>query len=159
MSLFHTIETGMRSLLGHRLRSVLTTLGILFGVAAVIATVGIGQASSDSVPARIPSLGTNLLTISPGSTVSAGVFGGGGSANTLTMADVTGLQDRQSAPDIEAVAPASQGRGALVSAFGNWSTTVSGSTTDWLITNTRTVSTGTFLSGNDAKTRAQVIVL
>src|SRR5204863_10168628 len=49
MSLLHTIETGLRSLLGHRLRSVLTTLGILFGVAAVISTVGIGQASSDSV--------------------------------------------------------------------------------------------------------------
>jgi putative ABC transport system permease protein len=159
VSLLHTLETGLRSLLGHRLRSVLTTLGILFGVAAVIATVGIGQASSDSVTARITSLGTNLLTISGGSTVSAGVFGGGGSANTLTMADVTGLQDRQSAPDIEAVAPVSQGRASLVSAFGNWSTTVSGSTTDWLITNTRTVSTGTFLSANDSKTRAQVIVL
>jgi putative ABC transport system permease protein len=159
MSLLHTIETGLRSLLGHRLRSVLTTLGILFGVAAVIATVGIGQASSDSVTARITSLGTNLLTISGGSTVSAGVFGGSGSANTLTMADVSGLQDRQSAPDIEAVAPVSQGRASLVSASGNWSTTVSGSTTDWLITNTRTVGTGTFLSANDAKTRAQVIVL
>jgi putative ABC transport system permease protein len=159
LSLLHTLETGLRSLLGHRLRSVLTTLGILFGVAAVIATVGIGQASSDSVTARITSLGTNLLTISGGSTVSAGVFGGGGSANTLTMADVTGLQDRQSAPDIEAVAPVSQGRASLVSASGNWSTTVSGSTTDWLITNTRTMSTGTFLTANDSKTRAQVIVL
>jgi putative ABC transport system permease protein len=159
VSLLHTVETGLRSLLGHRLRSVLTTLGILFGVAAVIATVGIGQASSDSVTARITSLGTNLLTISGGSTVSGGVFGGSGSANTLTMADVTGLQDRQSAPDIEAVAPVSQGRASLVSAVGNWSTTVSGSTADWLITNTRTVSSGTFLTANDSKTRAQVIVL
>ena len=159
MSLLHTIETGLRSLLGHRLRSVLTTLGILFGVAAVIATVGIGQASSDSVTARITSLGTNLLTVSGGSSVSGGVFGGSGSANVLTMSDVSGLQDRQSAPDIEAVAPVSQGRASLVSTSGNWSTTVSGSTTDWLITNTRTISTGTFLSANDAKTRAHVIVL
>ena len=159
MSLLHTIETGLRSLLGHRLRSVLTTLGILFGVAAVIATVGIGQASSDSVTARITSLGTNLLTISPGSSVSSGVFGGGGSANTLTMADVTGLQDRQSAPDIEAVAPVSQGRASLVSASSNWSTTVSGSTAGWLITNTRTISSGTFITAHDQATRAQVIVL
>jgi putative ABC transport system permease protein len=159
MSLLKTIETGLRSLLGHRLRSVLTTLGILFGVAAVIATVGIGQASTDSVAARITSLGTNLLTISAGSTVSAGVFGGAGSATTLTMADVTGLQDRQSAPDIEAVAPVSQGRATLVSASGNWSSTVSGSTTGWLITNTRTIGSGTFISANDVATRAQVIVL
>jgi putative ABC transport system permease protein len=159
MSLLHTIETGLRSLLGHRLRSVLTTLGILFGVAAVIATVGIGQASSDSVTARITSLGTNLLTISGGSSVSAGVFGGSGSANTLTKADVSGLQDHQSAPDIEAVAPVSQGRASIVSASGNWSTTVSGSTADWLITNTRTIGTGTFLIAHDVSTRAQVIVL
>ena len=159
MSLLHTIETGLRSLLGHRLRSVLTTLGILFGVAAVIATVGIGQASSDSVTARITSLGTNLLTISSGSSVSSGVFGGAGSANTLTMSDVVGLQDRQSAPDIEAVAPVSQGRTSIVSASANWSTTLSGSTSGWLITNTRTIGSGTFINANDVATRAQVIVL
>jgi len=159
VSLLKTVETGLRSLLGHRLRSVLTTLGILFGVAAVIATVGIGQASTDSVAARITSLGTNLLTISAGSTVSAGVFGGAGSATTLTMADVAGLQDRQSAPDIEAVAPVSQGRATLVSASGNWSSTVSGSTGGWLITNTRTIGSGTFISAHDVATRAQVIVL
>ena len=85
MSLLRTFETGMRGLLGHRLRSVLTTLGILFGVAAVICTVGIGTASADSVNSRIAALGTNLLTVSPGSTVSFGVRGGAGSANTLTM--------------------------------------------------------------------------
>src|SRR4029077_17270388 len=99
MSLLHTIETGLRSLLGHRLRSVLTTLGILFGVAAVISTVGIGQASSESATTRISCLGTSLLTIAPGITFAGGVFGGGGSANTLTMAEVAGLMDRQNAPD------------------------------------------------------------
>jgi putative ABC transport system permease protein len=159
MSLLHTIETGLRSLLGHRLRSVLTTLGILFGVAAVISTVGIGQASSDSVTARISSLGTNLLTIAPGSTVAGGVFGGGGSANTLTMSDVAGLRDRQNAPDIVAVAPVTQGRESLVSASSNWSTTVSGSTPEWLIANSRTVDNGSFVTNADVATQAQVIVL
>jgi putative ABC transport system permease protein len=159
LSLLHTIETGLRSLLGHRLRSVLTTLGILFGVAAVIATVGIGQASSDSVTSRISSLGTNLLTISPGSTFSGGIFGGGGSANTLTMADVTGLADHQNAPDISAVAPVSQARESLVDASTNWSTTVSGSTPDWLAANSRAMSSGIFISASDVSKRAQVMVL
>ncbi|MHB8688745.1 MAG: ABC transporter permease [Candidatus Dormibacteraceae bacterium] len=159
MSFLKTIETGLRSLLGHRLRSILTTLGILFGVAAVIATVGIGQASSDSVTARITSLGTNLLTISAGSTVAAGVFGGAGTANTLSMADVQGLQDRTSAPDIQAVAPVSQGRVSIVSSSANWNTTVSGSTDGWLVTNSRTIGSGTFLRAHDVATRAQVIVL
>ncbi|MGH7765233.1 MAG: ABC transporter permease [Candidatus Dormibacteraceae bacterium] len=159
MSLLHTIETGLRSLLGHRLRSVLTTLGILFGVAAVIATVGIGQASSDSVTARISSLGTNLLTISPGSTVAGGVFGGGGSANTLTLADVTGLSDHENAPDIQAVAPVVQGRESLVDGSSNWNTTVSGSTPDWLVANARTMGSGTFIVPSDVSKRTQVIVL
>jgi putative ABC transport system permease protein len=159
LSLLHTIETGLRSLLGHRLRSVLTTLGILFGVAAVISTVGIGQASSDSVTARISSLGTNLLTVAPGSTFAGGVFGGGGSANTLTMSDVQGLSDRQNAPDIAAVAPVVQARESLVDASSNWSTTVSGSTPDWLVANARTMGSGTFITTQDVNKRAQVIVL
>jgi putative ABC transport system permease protein len=159
VSLLQTIETGLRSLLGHRLRSVLTTLGILFGVAAVISVVGIGQASSDSVAARISSLGTNLLTISPGSTFSGGVFGGGGSANTLTMDDVAGLMDHQNAPDIAAVAPVTQGRESLVSVSSNWSTTVSGSTPGWLVTNSRSVASGSFITTAQVNSEANVIVL
>src|SRR5258708_8451627 len=94
-----------------------------------------------------------------GSTVSSGVFGGAGSANTLTMSDVQGLQDRQSAPDIQAVAPVSQGRASLVLGSSNWSTTVSGSTEGWLVTNTRTMGSGSFLNAHDVATRSQVIVL
>ena len=128
MSLLRTFDTGMRGLLGHRLRSILTTLGILFGVAAVICTVGIGTASANSVNSRIAALGTNLLTVSPGSTASFGVRGGAGSANTLTMEDVTGLEDKQDAPDIAAVAPVVSGSATLVSTSSNWTTTVQGST-------------------------------
>ncbi len=119
MSLLRTFETGMRGLLGHRLRSVLTTLGILFGVAAVICTVGIGTASANSVNSRIAALGTNLLTVSPGSTVSFGVRGGAGSANTLTMSDVEGLEDKSDAPDIGAVAPVVSGSATIVSTSSN----------------------------------------
>ena len=105
MTLLRTFETGLRGIASHRLRSILTTLGILFGVAAVISTVGIGQASSDSVNSRIAALGTNELTISGGASTIGGVRGGAGSAATLTMADVTGLADPGNAPDIVAVAP------------------------------------------------------
>jgi putative ABC transport system permease protein len=158
MSPLHTIDLGCGACSDILLRS-LSTLGILFGVAAVISTVGIGQASSDSVTERISSLGTNLLTIAPGSTLTGGVFGGGGSANTLTMDDVAGLMDRQNAPDIAAVAPVSQGRVSLVSASSNWSTTVSGSTPDWLVANSRTIGSGSFITPSDVSTQAQVIVL
>jgi len=159
VTLLKTIETGLRGLMGHRLRSILTTLGILFGVAAVITTVGIGQASADSVNARISSLGTNLLTISPGSTLSGGVFGGGASANTLTMDDVRGLSDHGNAPDVQAVAPVVQTRKTLVSSTSNWSTQVQGSTPGWLVANARTIGTGRFLTDSEVRTRGQVVVL
>jgi len=159
MNLLRTFDTGFRGLLGHRLRSVLTTLGILFGVAAVICTVGIGQASTDSVQARIAALGTNLLTVTPGSTVSAGVNGGSGSATSLSMQDVSGLSDSYDAPDIEAVAPVVSGRGSLVSTASNWSTTVQGSTPAWLVTNARSMGSGSFFSDHDVQHHAQVMVL
>ena len=159
MSLLRTLETGFRGLLSHRLRSALTTLGILFGVAAVICTVGIGQASAASVTARVAALGTNLLTVSPGSTQSGGVFAGGGTANTLTMNDVTGLRDRSNAPDISAVAPVVQARETLIDQSSNWNTTVQGSTPDWLATNARTVQSGSFFGPSDVQKHTQVVVL
>ena len=159
MSLLRTFDTGMRGLLGHRLRSILTTLGILFGVAAVICTVGIGTASADSVNSRIAALGTNLLTVSPGSTTSFGVRGGSGSANTLTMEDVKGLEDKQDAPDVAAVAPVVSGSATLVSTSTNWSTTVDGSSPGWLTANARTLSAGVFFTQQQVKQHSQVVVL
>ncbi|HEV3231184.1 MAG TPA: ABC transporter permease [Candidatus Dormibacteraeota bacterium] len=159
MSPLRTLETGLRGIVGHRLRSFLTTLGILIGVAAVISVVGIGQASADSVNARISALGTNLLTVSPGSTSVGGVFGGGGSANTLTMDDVNGLNSKDNAPDIAAVAPVVQTRKTLVSSSTNWSTSVQGSSPGWLVTNARTVASGHFFTAGDVSTHAQDIIL
>ena len=160
MSLLRTFDTGLRGLLGHRLRSILTTLGILFGVAAVICTVGIGTASADSVNSRIAALGTNLLTISPGSSTSSfGVRGGSGSANTLTMEDVAGLEDKADVPDVAAVAPVVEGSATLVSTSSNWSTTVQGSSPGWLMANARTLSTGVFFTQKQVNEHAQVVVL
>ena len=159
MSLLHTLETGLRGIFGHRLRSVLTTLGIFFGVAAVICTVGIGTASSASVNARIASLGTNLLTITPGSSRSGGVFGGGGTANTLTMDDANGLASKDNAPDVSAVAPVVQRSEAMVSISSNWTATVQGSSTGWLTANARSMASGEFYTAKDVSTHALKIVL
>jgi putative ABC transport system permease protein len=159
VNLLRTFETGLRGILGHRLRSILTTLGILFGVAAVICTVGIGRASSDSVNAQIAALGTNLLTVTPGSTSSGGVFGGGGTADTLTMTDAEGLSDHQNAPDIAAVAPVVQSRQAMVSTSSNWTTTVQGSTPGWLQANARAMSSGEFFTDAEVNDHTQDVVL
>jgi putative ABC transport system permease protein len=156
----HTVATGMRGILSHRLRSILTTLGILFGVAAVISTVGIGTASSQSVENSINALGTNLLTITGGSSSRSGVRGAMGSAATLTMSDVAGLEDHDDAPDIAAVAPVVEGSATLTTASGtNYTSTVQGSTPAWLATNARSVAQGSFFSQKDVQLHGQQMVL
>ena len=159
MNVLRTFETALRGIAAHRLRSVLTTLGILFGVAAVISTVGIGQASSDTVNSRIASLGTNELTISGGSSVSGGVRGGQGSVATLTMNDVTGLSSKLNAPDISAVAPANQSSATVVSGSLNTTTTVVGSSQAWLDANNKTLASGSFFSAGNVTKHALVAVL
>ena len=84
MSWWETLRSGMQSIASHRLRSSLTVLGILIGIAAVILTVGFGEGATSSVNSAISALGTNLLIVTPGSTTTGLVRGGFGSSSTLT---------------------------------------------------------------------------
>jgi len=100
-----TLRTGLDAIRSHRLRSGLTMLGILIGIAAVILTVGLGEGAQQQVSSAINALGTNLLVVSPGSSTTGGVRGGSGTSVSLTASDATALGDKSVAPDIQAVAP------------------------------------------------------
>jgi putative ABC transport system permease protein len=160
MSWLETVRTGLSTLRAHRLRSGLTMLGILIGIAAVILTVGLGQGAQQQVNARIDALGTNLLVVTPGSsTGSGGVRGGAGTATTLTVQDATALSSTVVAPDIAAVAPTVQRSQTLKTPSANWTTTVVGTTPDWLSVRARQVEEGRFLSDTDLRSDASVTVL
>ena len=160
MSWLETLRTGFNGIRSHRLRSGLTVLGILIGIAAVILTVGLGEGAQAQVTSEITSLGTNLLTISPGSTTSAaGIRGGFGSASTLTTANAAALSSPVVAPDIKAVAPTTQSSETLIAGSGNWSTTVVGTTPSWLTVRGRTVAQGRFLDNQDVTDHEAVVVL
>jgi putative ABC transport system permease protein len=157
---WETIRTGLEAVASHRLRSGLTVLGILIGIAAVILTVGLGLGAQQQVAEQINSLGSNLLIVTPGSTTSSsGVRGGFGSASTLTVADATALASKIVAPDIAAVAPAVQRSESLTAGTSNWTTTVVGTTPDWITVRNRTVTSGRFLTSQDVSDHAAVIVL
>jgi putative ABC transport system permease protein len=143
----------------HKLRSILTSLGILIGIAAVVLTVGLGQGAQKQVSQQLNALGGNLLIISPGSSTTGGVRGGFGSASTLTIADANALSSPSAAPDISGVAPVLQSSQSLVNAATNWTTTVVGTTPDWLSVRGRTVSSGRFISSSDESAAAAVTVL
>ncbi len=160
MSWFETVRTGFEAVRSHRMRSTLTVLGILIGIAAVILTVGLGEGAQQQVTSRISALGTNLLTITPGSsTSSVGIRGGLGSASTLTMADANALGSRVVAPDIKAVAPIIQASESLTAGTSNWTTTVYGSTVDWLQVRGRSLTEGRFIDSQDLASDAPVVVL
>ncbi len=160
MSWFETLRIGFDAVRTHRMRSALTVLGILIGIAAVILTVGLGEGAQQQVTSRISALGTNLLTVTPGSSTSAaGVRGGLGSASTLTMADANALASPVVAPDIKAVAPIVQSSESLVAGTANWTTTVVGSTVDWLQVRGRSLAEGRFIDSQDIASDAPVTVL
>lgn len=160
MSWLETFHTGLEAVASHRLRSGLTALGILVGIAAVILTVGLGEGAQSQVTSAISSLGSNLLIISPGSvTSSGGIRGGLGSASTLTMADAGALGSKVVAPDIAAVAPTTQRGESLTAGSANWTTTVVGTTPAWEQVRARTVAEGRFISSQDVADHASVAVL
>jgi putative ABC transport system permease protein len=155
-----TLRTGLEAVRSHRLRSILTMLGILIGIAAVILTVGLGQGAQVKVRDQIAALGSNLLIVSPGSTTSStGVRGGFGSATTLTMADAAALSSAVTAPDIKAVAPVISSSQSLANGATNWTTTVVGTTTDWPSVRARTLSSGRFFTAKEVADAASVVVL
>src|SRR6201994_2679148 len=129
MNWLDTLRNGWDAIRTHKLRSALTSLGILMGIAAVVLTVGLGQGAQKQVSDQLSALGGNLLIVSPGSSTTSGVRGGFGSAPTLTTADATALGSTAAAPNIAAVAPVTASESeSLVDGSNNWTTSVVGTT-------------------------------
>ena len=160
MSWLETFRTGLNGIRTHRLRSGLTVLGILIGIAAVILTVGLGEGAQAQVSSDITALGTNLLTVSPGSSTSAtGIRGGFGTSSTLTTYDASALGSSTVAPDIKAVAPITDSDETLTAGTSNWSTSVVGSTPKWITVRGETVAQGRFIDNQDVNDHEAVVVL
>jgi putative ABC transport system permease protein len=162
MTWLDTLRTGLEAVRTHRLRSGLTVLGITIGIAAVILTIGLGQGAQNQVSSEINSLGTNLLTVSPGSsTSSSGIRQGFASASTLSEADAIALSSKTVAPDILAVAPVVSSSETLTNGINsnNWTSTVNGTTPSWETVRNRTVAQGRFVIKQDVTDHAAVAVL
>ncbi|HVW80671.1 MAG TPA: ABC transporter permease [Mycobacteriales bacterium] len=160
MNRLETARTGFDAVRSHRLRSLLTMLGILIGIAAVMLTVGLGEGAQQQVKGEISALGSNLLIVTPGSTTSSsGVRGGFGTASTLTTQDADALSARQTAPDIAGVAATSSTEEELTAGTTNWTTSVVGATPSWLAVRARSVEAGRFLTADDIASSAAVVVL
>lgn len=157
MNVGETLRIGIRGIRANRLRSSLTVLGILIGVAAVIVLVAVGNGSSVAVAQNIEKLGTNALLIRSGSFGPPGMGGTrGGSSASLTLADAQALVDPISAPDVKQVAPVVQAQGTCVLGDASHATTITGTWPSYFEASNYRLESGSYMTEADAKDGARV---
>lgn len=157
MHLKNLLKVAIKSILKSRMRSLLTALGIIIGVAAVVVMVAIGDGAQVQVEKQISALGSNLLIVFPGASSSGGVNMGAGSINRFTMEDVNRIQDE--ATIIKGVTPIVRSGGQVIGGVGNWSTQVQGVATNYMDIRDWPLATGDFFTDKDMVSRAKVAVL
>ena len=156
MSPLDLVRLALARLRSARLRAVLTMLGVIIGVGSVVALVAVGQGATSGITAQLESLGTNLLTINPGSATSFGTRGAAGSATSLTIDDATALGQ---IPGVAAVAPELSTQKLVVAGDQNTTTTIVGTLPDYAMVHNDTIWQGSFLTGpsNDLGLRVAVL--
>ncbi len=157
MSTLQTIRVALRALLRNKLRSFLTALGIIIGVAAVIAMVAFGQGAKANVEATFAAMGTNMLIVLSGSTTAGGVHGGFGSMPTLTWGDLKAIQTQL--PAVRWAAPALRVDGTVQSEEQNWTTSITGTTPEYFEIRQWPAAEGRVLGASDEEAGAKVAVL
>jgi putative ABC transport system permease protein len=163
MTFTQALLEAIESLNGNKMRSGLTVLGIVIGVAAVIAMLAIGNGAQASITGSISSIGTNLLFVFRGSPDQGGQGGpGGGSGNNdrpLTLADAAAIADPFAAPSVESVAPVIQGNGTITFAGESSTTTISGVTPDYSLVRNLELAEGEFINEEHMNGQMSVVVL
>jgi ABC-type antimicrobial peptide transport system permease subunit len=158
MIAYRTFRTALRALLRNPLRAMLTTLGIVIGVAAVIAMMEIGAGSSAAIRKSISSMGANVLDVRPGAASSGGVTFGSGSTQTLTPEDAEAIA--RECPAVSNVVPLVHTRTQVVYGSRNWVPTfIFGSTPKYLEVQNWTVAQGSFFTDRDVANANKVCVL
>jgi putative ABC transport system permease protein len=157
MNLYAASKVAYRSLRANKMRSILTMLGMIIGVAAVIAMVAIGAGANERISAQIASVGSNLILILPGSTTSGGLRSGFGGVPTLTMGDARAIG--KELPAVRLSTPSVRSTAQVVYGNQNWSTIIQGVTPeffqirDWMLTG------GRYFTGADVEASSKVAVL
>jgi len=157
MSTFQVLRVAIRALLRNKLRSFLTTLGVIIGVAAVIAMVAIGEGAKAKVAAAFASMGSNVLIVLSGSTTSGGARGGFGSLPTLTWDDLKAI--RTDCTAVRYAAPQLRSTASVISEDQNWGTSINGISPDFFSIKDWAASSGSLLTQSDIEGATKVVVL
>jgi len=151
------LKVALKSIARNKMRSLLTMLGIIIGVGAVITLVALGQGSQQDIEGQVASLGTNLLIIQPGSSRFGGVRGGAGSLGTLALKDVTTL--RRNAVLLAAISPEVRVQSQVVAGANNWNTSVFGGDPNYLEIRNYQLARGRSFTERELAARGKVAIL
>jgi len=157
MSLFMTLVIAVKALRRNAMRTALTALGMIIGVAAVIVMMALGSGARNSIETRIRSAGSNLVTVNAGAGRFGPVRGGQGGTTTLTVADATAI--RREVPGVRFLSPGVNTRAQVVGGTGNWNTTIQGTNSELQDIRSWPTQFGSFLSEQDVTRAARVAVL
>jgi putative ABC transport system permease protein len=156
-SMIDLVRVAMVSVTTHKLRSFLTILGVVIGVAAVIILMSVGKGTTAQIVSRISSLGTNTIYVSPGTTTSGGVRSGFGSASTLTLEDAEAIAEN--VDNVEAVAPYSTSGSQVIANGENMMVRITGVTIDYKDVYGIEVSDGDFITQDQYERKQKVALL
>ncbi len=157
MRFWNIIKVALRALRRSALRSVLTALGIIIGIAAVIAVVSIGNGAKSQVEASIASLGQNIISVFPGNFTAGGVRGGWGTASSLTVEDAIAI--RNEIDGVAAISPEMRDRSQVKASGLNWNTQILGEDVSYLDIRTWPVAEGEMFNEADVLAGAKVAVI
>src|SRR6476646_10261360 len=159
MNLTESLHVAWRSVRANKLRSILTMLGVIIGVAAVVALTGIGAGASEQITSQITSTGTNLLTIFPGSFSQGGVRSAAGSAATLTLEDAEAIADPSNCASCVGVAPVLNRNFGVTYGSQNTNTSIQGVTPSYADVRNGPLSEGAWFTDADVSAAVNVAVL
>ncbi|MGP1366754.1 MAG: ABC transporter permease [Schwartzia sp. (in: firmicutes)] len=152
-----SVRIALHALFANKLRSILTMLGIIIGVGAVITMVAVGMGVRQRVTDSVASLGSNMLIIRPGTSLSGGLRGAAGSRTTLKYDDALAIQKK--IKEVKDVSPAVHGTAQLVNGNQNWNTGIQGVTPSHMMVRDLKVSHGSFFTEKDMAVRNRVAVI
>ncbi|MGB8299308.1 MAG: ABC transporter permease [Polyangia bacterium] len=157
MSPLQVLRVAVRALLRNKMRSFLTTLGVIIGVSAVIAMVAIGEGAKARVEEAFASMGSNLLVVLSGTTSASGAHGGFGSMPTLTWDDLKAIRSEASA--VRYASPQLRSNQQVISEDQNWATSINGVSPEYLLMRTWPVAMGSAFSQSDIEAGSKVVLL
>ncbi len=151
------LKVASQSILKNKMRTLLTMLGIVIGVGAVIVMVAVGHGAQTMIESQINSLGTNLIIVMPGASSSGGANQGAGTFNKLTIQDAEKI--KQNATLLSGVSPVVSTRTQVIGGQGNWRTSIQGVSTDYAAIRNWTTSSGDLFTDADVQSGRKVAVL